>query len=93
MKPDEVITADGLRWRGDERETATAPFTLGVIGVILGLPSIVFPIVAILALIGLPLSVIAYKSRKRLARVSIVLNTISLGLAVAGYFVVANAFN
>lgn len=75
------------------RATATGPFTLGVIGTALGLISIVFPIAFILGCIGLPLSVVAYRERKRLARWAIALNATSIGLGIVGYFVVKAAFS
>lgn len=75
------------------RPTATAPFTLGVIGAALGVISIVFPLVFILACIGLPLSIIAWREHKRLAKWSTALNAIALVLSVVGYFVVASAFS
>lgn len=75
------------------RPTATGPFTLGVIGTALGLISIVFPIVFILGAIGLPLSIVAVRERKRLAKWAAALNAIALVLSVVGYFVVTNAFD
>jgi hypothetical protein len=76
-----------------QRPVATAPFTLGVIGAALGMISIVFPIVFILACIGLPLSFIAWREHKRLAKWSMALNVIAFGLSIAGYFIVADAFS
>lgn len=76
-----------------QRPTATGPFTLGVIGTALGIISIVFPLVFILACIGLPLSVVAWREHKGLAKWATALNAIALVLSVVGYFVVTSAFS
>lgn len=91
-EPIQFVDAKGRAYTaGVARETATAAFVLGVIGVALGLIPLFAYFAIIVSVIGLILSIV--NRGKRLWRSALVLNFVGVGLSIIGFVILANAFD
>lgn len=76
-----------------ERPIATAPFVLGTVGTVIGLVPLLGLIAIPLGIIGLTLGVMAWRSRKRLARAATILSALAIVLGFWGMAIVSDAID